>query len=219
MEVRPWKSGQDTPVDELDDLLRNSLSAVRREAPRVAGDLSGLVMDWSKAADMRPKDMYARRCPSMPSTGFSGTARPSTARIYDSTIGLFIGPTLLAMEGKKHRQHRNLVSAAFKSKSLQRWEPQIVRPVVNALIDRFIDDGGRPGQTVHLRVPPTRVITKLLGLPEEDLPWFRQRAIELISYHPLPARVRGVGGAERLFPATDRAAPVGPTEDIIGDLW
>ena len=29
---------------------------------------------------------------------------------------------------------------------------------------------------------PTRVISKLLGLPEEDLPWFRKRAVELISY-------------------------------------
>ena len=33
------------------------------------------------------------------------------SRIYDSTIGLFIGPTILAMEGKEHWEHR--VSAAF----------------------------------------------------------------------------------------------------------
>ena len=45
-----------------------------------------------------------------------------SSAMYDSTIGLFIGPTILAMEGKKHRDHRNLVSAAFKSKALARWE-------------------------------------------------------------------------------------------------
>ncbi len=30
---------------------------------------------------------------------------------------------------------------------------------------------------------PTRVISKLLGLPEEDLQSFRKHAVDLISYH------------------------------------
>lgn len=173
---------RDTPVDEPFDLLRNPyplFAEKRRESP---GIFQGSVMDWSKAADMRPKDMYA----AVSFDAVNRVFRDSQAfnsRIYDSTIGLFIGPTLLAMEGKKHWQHRNLVSAAFKSKSLQRWEPQIVRPVVNALIDEFIDDGRADLVKQFTFEFPTRVITKLLGLPEEDLPWFRQRAIELISYH------------------------------------
>lgn len=50
------------------------------------------------------------------------------SHIYDNTIGLFIGPTILAMEGKKHWDHRNLVSAAFKSKSLARWDPRWSAP-------------------------------------------------------------------------------------------
>jgi cytochrome P450 len=104
------------------------------------------------------------------------------SHIYDSTIGLFIGPTILAMEGKKHWEHRNLVSAAFKSKSLLRWEPEIVRPVVNTLIDEFIDAGEADLVKDFTFEFPTRVISKLLGLPVEDLAWFRKRAVELISY-------------------------------------
>ena len=60
---------------------------------------------------------------------------------YDTSIGLFTGKTILAMEGKQHREHRNLVSAAFKTKSLARWEPAIVRPVCAALIDEFAETG------------------------------------------------------------------------------
>ena len=98
------------------------------------------------------------------------------SKIYDSTIGLFIGPTILAMEGKVHWEHRNLVSAAFKSKSLSRWEPEIVRPIVDALIDEFIDAGEVDLVREFTFEFPTRVITRLLGLPEEDLPTFRRRA-------------------------------------------
>ena len=92
------------------------------------------------------------------------TARVNS-HIYDSTVGLFIGPTILAMEGKKHWEHRNLVSAAFKSKSLLRWEPEIVRPVVNALIDEFIDAGEADLVKDFTFEFPTRVISKLLGPP------------------------------------------------------
>ena len=86
------------------------------------------------------------------------------------------------MEGKKHREHRNLVSAAFKSKSLARWEPEIVRPVCTALIDEFIEAGAADLVKDFTLEFPTRVIAKLLGLPEEDLPTFRRWAVELISY-------------------------------------
>ena len=106
-----------------------------------------------------------------------------TQKIYDNTIGLFIGPSILAMDGKIHREHRNLVSAAFKTRSLARWEPEIVRPVVNTLIDEFIETGNADlVRRLHLRVPHPRH-PKLLGLPEDDLPLFRTRAVALISYH------------------------------------
>ena len=209
---------RDTPVDEPFDLLRNPyplFAEKRRESP---GIFQGSVMDWSKAADMRPKDMYA----AVSFDAVNRVFRDSQAfnsRIYDSTIGLFIGPTLLAMEGKKHWQHRNLVSAAFKSKSLQRWEPQIVRPVVNALIDEFIDDGRADLVKQFTFEFPTRVITKLLGLPEEDLPWFRQRAIELISYHIRYQRAFEASAALKdYFLQQIELRRSAPTEDIIGDL-
>jgi cytochrome P450 len=101
---------------------------------------------------------------------------------YDNTIGLFIGPSILAMEGKNHREHRNLVSAAFKSKALARWEPAIVRPICNALIDEFIDAGQADLVRNFTFEFPTRVIAQLLGLPAEDLPEFRRRAVQLINY-------------------------------------
>jgi cytochrome P450 len=57
-----------------------------------------------------------------------------------------------------------------------------VRPIVNALIDEFIDSGETDLIKNFTFEFPTRVIAKLLGLPEEDLPLFRKWAVDLISY-------------------------------------
>lgn len=163
------------------DLFRDPypMFAQRR---RESGVFRGSVMDWSKTpASLRPEHLYSAVSFDAVNRVFRDS-RVFNSHIYDSTIGLFIGPTILAMEGKKHREHRNLVSAAFKSKSLAQWEPTIVRPVVNALIDEFIDAGEADLVRDFSFEFPTRVISKLLGLPDEDLPWFRQRAVELISY-------------------------------------
>ena len=211
-------AAQDVTVDESFDLLRDPypLFAQRR---REAGVFKGSVMDWSNTpASMMPGQLYAAVSFDAVNRVFRD-GKVFNSHIYDSTIGLFIGPTILAMEGKKHWEHRNLVSAAFKSKSLLRWEPEIVRPVVNALIDEFIDAGEADLVRDFTLEFPTRVISKLLGLPEEDLPWFRKRAVELISYTVKYKRAFEASAALKdYFLDQIEKRRTKPTEDIIGDL-
>ena len=66
---------------------------------------------------------------------------------------------------------------------------------------------------------PTRVISKLLGLPEEDLPWFRKRAVELISYTVKWKRAfEASAELKDYFLQQIELRRSKPTEDIIGDL-
>ena len=183
------------------------------------GIFRGTVMDYSKTPEsLRPQQAYA-------AVSFDAVnkvlrdGRVFNSKIYDSTIGLFIGPSLLAMEGKVHWDHRNLVSAAFKSKSLARWEPEVVRPIVNGLIDEFIDDGHTDLVKAFTFEFPTRVITRLLGLPEEDLPTFRRRAVQLISYAVNYKKAFEASAAlkDYFLEQIDKRRSK-PTEDIIGDL-
>ena len=167
-------------MDEPIDLRDPYPMLARRRAE--GGVFRGSVMDWSKTPDsLKPENLYGAVSFDAVNRVFRD-GKVFNSKIYDATIGLFIGPTILAMEGKPHWEHRNLVSAAFKSRSLARWEPEIVRPVVNGLIDEFIDNGHADLVRDFTFEFPTRVISKLLGLPEEDLAWFRKRAVELISY-------------------------------------
>ncbi|MDW5610766.1 MULTISPECIES: cytochrome P450 [Mycolicibacterium] len=208
---------QDLAKDEPIDLRDPYPMFARRRAE--GGVFRGSVMDWSKTPDsLRPENLYAAVSFDAVNRVFRD-GKVFNSHIYDSTIGLFIGPTILAMEGKTHWEHRNLVSAAFKTRSLARWEPEIVRPVVNELIDEFIDDGRADLVRDFTFEFPTRVISRLLGLPEEDLPWFRKRAVELISYAVNYKKAFEASAALKdyfLGQIDNRRSA--PTEDIIGDL-
>ena len=208
----------DVPADERARRIRDPYPffAVKRAE---AGVVAGSVMDYSKTPEsMRPKQNYAAMSFSAVNTVFRDGKLFNSA-MYDATIGLFIGPTILAMGGTAHREHRNLVSAAFKSKSLQRWEPEIVRPIVNALIDEFIDEGRTDLVGKFTFEFPTRVIARLLGLPEEDLPAFRKWAVDLISYTvKYKQAFESSAALKDYFLAQMEARKSHPTGDIIGDL-
>ncbi|ULE33285.1 cytochrome P450 [Mycobacterium sp. IDR2000157661] len=210
---------QDVTAEEAVGLLRDPYPVFAQRRRSSAGVFRGSVMDWTKTPDsMRPDNLYAAVSFDAVNRVFRD-GKAFNSRIYDSTIGLFIGPTILAMEGKKHWQHRNLVSAAFKTRSLARWEPEVVRPVVTGLIDEIIDRGKADLVGDFTLEFPTRVISKLLGLPDEDLSWFRQRAVELISYHVKYERAFEASAALKdYFLQQIEKRRSAPTEDIIGDL-
>jgi cytochrome P450 len=190
--------------------------AEMREGP---GVFRGTVMDYSKTPEsLRPANTFAAVSFDAVNKVFRD-GRVFNSTIYDATIGLFIGPSLLAMEGKVHWDHRNLVSAAFKLKSLCRWEPEVVRPIVNGLIDEIIADGHADLVKAFTFEFPTRVITRLLGLPEEDLADFRRRAVELISYAVNYKKAFEASEAlkDYFMEQIDKRRSK-PTDDIIGDL-
>lgn len=184
-----------------------------------AGVFHGTVVDYSKTPEsLRPRNSFAAMSFDAVNKAFrDGQTFSST--YYDNTIGLFIGPSILAMEGKKHRDHRNLVSAAFKSKALARWEPAIVRPICNALIEEFINAGEADLVKNFTFEFPTRVIAELLGLPADDLPEFRRRAVQLINYTVKYERAFEASAALKdYFLKLIEQRRAQPTEDIIGDL-
>jgi cytochrome P450 len=189
------------------------------ERRRQAGVFRGPLLDYSALPDsMRPKHVFSALSFNAVNTVLRD-GRLFNSSGYDTSIGLFTGRTILAMEGKEHREHRNLVSAAFKTRSLARWEPEIVRPVCNALIDEFAGSGETDLVRKFTFEFPTRVISRLLGLPEDDLPTFRRRAIQLISYNfDYKTAFEASAALQEYFLKQIGQRKSTPTDDIIGDL-
>ncbi len=98
-----------------------------------------------------------------------------------ASMGVVMGPTILVMDEPEHGRYRGLIQQAFSRKALDRWEQDLVRPVVHGLVVRFAGRG-HADLVRELTFPfPVQVIAGLLGLPEEDLPTFHRWAVELIS--------------------------------------
>ncbi|MGW0021076.1 cytochrome P450 [Rhodococcus sp. NPDC003382] len=186
---------------------------------REGGVFHGTVMDYSRTPEsLRPADSYAALTYSTVSAALRND-RVFSSKLYDATIGVFMGPTILAMSGTKHRAHRNLVSAAFKPQSLRVWEPDIVRPICNALIDEFAGDSHADLVADFTFEFPTRVIARLLGLPAEDLPFFRKAAVSIISYAGnVPRALAASEDLKNYFLGHIEQRRSQPTDDIISDL-
>jgi cytochrome P450 len=100
---------------------------------------------------------------------------------YAPTVGMLMGHSILEMDEPEHGRYRALIQQAFGLKVMDRWEVEIVAPIVHRLIDRFADRG-RAELVRELTLPfPIQVIAAILGLPETDLPRFHRWAVELIS--------------------------------------
>jgi len=85
------------------------------------------------------------------------------------------------MDGEEHIRYRGLISKAFTRRALERWERDLVRPVVEEYVGAFAERGSAD-LVRELTFPfPVRVIAEMMGLPQEDHDTFHRLAVELIS--------------------------------------
>lgn len=100
---------------------------------------------------------------------------------YAKSMGLVMGHSILEMDEPEHRRYRDLLQGAFTLKAMERWERDVVAPIVNERIDRFVA-AGKADLVRDFTFPfPLEVISAMLGLPDGDLPKFHKLAVELIS--------------------------------------
>jgi len=142
-----------------------------------------------------------------------------TSATYDKSIGLVMGHTILAMGGKEHHDHRSLVAKAFRATALERWEPSVIGPVCDQLIDEIKNDGHADLVKALTFEFPTRIISELLGLPAEDLDMFRRLSLDLISIQTdIMAGLTAAAELHGYFLDQVEQRRQKRTDDIIGDL-
>jgi cytochrome P450 len=142
-----------------------------------------------------------------------------SSQIYEGVIGMVMGRTILQMDEPEHRVQRALVSPAFRSKMLERWEEGLVRTVVNELIDGFADRGHADLVKEVTFNFPVQVIARILGLPRRDYPKFQRWAVEITSV--ATNWDRGVAASEALrdyFAGVLAERRAEPDDDLITEL-
>lgn len=179
----------------------------------------GTTLDHSmKPEEMRPDEEWTLLDYASVSEAFRDAATFSTAG-YDNLIGLVLGPTILAMTGETHHAHRRLVASAFRTKSLARWETDLAAPICEELLSDIKGKGEADLVTALTFELPTRVIARLLGLPDEDIEMFRRLSMDLISIQTnIEAGVAASMELQTYFQGQIEQRRITMTEDIIGDL-
>jgi cytochrome P450 len=138
---------------------------------------------------------------------------------YAESMGPVMGHTILEMDGAEHIGHRALISRAFTKRSIEHWERDVVRPAIDAHIDRFAARG-QADLVRELTFPfPVRVIAEMIGLPAETHADFHRLAVELISVSIDPeAGARASRVLRALFAPVVAARRRAPRDDLISVL-
>jgi cytochrome P450 len=142
-----------------------------------------------------------------------------SSRILSEIMGPMLDHTMIAMDAPDHLAHRALVAPAFRPKLLARWEHDLVRRVVDELIDSFATRG-RADLVRRLTFAfPVRVIARILGLPDGDSERFQRWSLELISM--VVNWDRGIAAAHALrayFAEQVAERRARPRDDLISEL-
>ena len=165
-------TGRTSPYPELADF--------RRQGPLLGGAFGVPPEDTrSQELDDLPEVFTAYTFDAVHEILGDGLRFSSTG--YAAVMGQVMGHSILEMDEPEHHTYRSLIQQAFTRKAMERWEHDLVGPIVNRMIDGFIDDG-RTDLVRNLMFPfPVTVIAGMLGLPEADLPRFHRLAVELIG--------------------------------------
>ena len=123
-------------------------------------------------------------------------------------MGPVFGHSILEMDEPEHHTYRGLVQQAFSRKAMEIWERDLVRGVVDEMLDEIVD--AKRGDLVRsLTFPfPVLVIARMLGLaprrPADVPPPGRRDDQRRLRVRP---RDRGVERAVRLLLRDHRRAP------------
>ena len=135
-------------------------------------------------------------------------------------MSVVMGPyPLVGMDEPEHRRLRNLVAQAFRQRTLEHWDSDVVIPVVDEMIDGFVDRGAADLVSEFTYHYPAMVIAEILGLPRADHDFFQPRALAVINVAVRPEE--GIVASEELrdyFAGFMEERRKHPGTDIISEL-
>ncbi len=135
-------------------------------------------------------------------------------------MSVVMGPyPLVGMDEPEHRRLRSLVAQAFRQRMLAHWDEDLVVPVVDEMIDKFVDRGRAELVNEFTYRYPVQVIAEILGLSREDHEYFHPRALAVINVAVRPDE--GIAGSIELREYFERVVEqrrANPGTDLISEL-
>jgi cytochrome P450 len=138
---------------------------------------------------------------------------------YKSGLGLTFGNSLSAMNAPDHPRYRRIFQKAFLPHIVAGWSEEFVDPVINKLIDGFIDSGRADLMTEFAFLYPFEIIYRQLQLPPGEEAIFHKLAIAQTQYMvDLPHAREGGAKLGVYFQAMLEARREHPGADLVSVL-
>lgn len=96
------------------------------------------------------------------------------------------GPTIIDLDGERHKRLRNLVSARFRNTSVRDLTEKLIRPVVRNYIELIGKRETIEVMSEFAEKIPTEIILRLIGLPARDSQWVSQQLRPIMRYLDYP---------------------------------
>jgi cytochrome P450 len=192
------------------------LAKARAEAPVHEGSSVGVI----EAADVEAMGLSLFTAYSYEAVHtVLGDGDTFSSSAYADIMGVVFGKSILEMDEPEHGAYRSVLQQAFTKRAMERWQTELVEPLVSRMIDGFADDG-RVDLVRELLFPfPLAVIAALLGLPDEDLHRFHRLAVELIGVTvDWDRAVRASADLKEYFAGILAQRRADPREDMISVL-
>ncbi len=131
-----------------------------------------------------------------------------------------MGPyVMVGLDEPEHKRHRNLVSQAFRQKSLAHWETDYVESAIGEMVDAFVGRGHAELVRELTFRYPVQVIAKILGIPPEEHDEFHGHAIAIVQIADNPERGIAASAAMREYlQGIVDARRADPGDDVISEL-
>jgi cytochrome P450 len=103
---------------------------------------------------------------------------------YKNNIGISFGRSVSTMDAPEHPRFRKIFQKAFLPQVVAKWGDELVDPVVNTLMDRFVGRGKADLVQAFTHHYPFQIIYRQLALPQQDVKVFHKLAIAqtVVSY-------------------------------------
>ena len=148
-------------IDERSDAYEEDPFSVLREAreqhPIAKGQLGLHVLTLKATKSLLRDERFIQ--PHVPMLIARGVTGGIIREVNDHTI--------VSMDGEPHERLRGLVTQAFTPKRLESLRP-LMRDVVNARLDRVVENGRCEFVSDIAEFYPLRIICFMLGIPEEQ---------------------------------------------------
>ncbi len=146
--------------------------------------------------------------------------------VFSSASGITIPvvpqPPVICLEQDEpeHRKYRRPMQSWFSAGRMSRLEDSI-RGIVSACLDEVVADGRADFATAVAAPVPPMVIALLLGLPESDWPWFREREgafLRLATEGDEAGSAAAVNDLKEYLSARLEDRKRAPTDDMLSEI-